>query len=733
MPDQINTTISRRAFFKVSAIAGGGMMLAATIPMTAKAMADAGPSELNAYITILPDNSITIIGKNPEVGQGIKTMLPMLIAEELDANWDDVSIEQGNFDQKYGFQFAGGSFATPTQWIPMRQAGAAARAMLLEAAGQRWGVPVDSLSTSKGIISDGGSRSMTYGDVAADAAYLAAPDAESLTLKDEGDFTIIGKSIGGIDSPKIVRGEPIFGMDTMLPGMKYAAFERAHTFGAKLISADLEAAKAVEGVSDVFIMQNKNQAAGLVDGVAIIASNWWIANNARKKLKIEWDTGEWGDHSSENYQAQAEAFLAQGHKGEIAKTGDAAAAFASAAKVVEGDYSYPFLAHVPMEPQNCTSWLHDDGTMEIWGPTQNPQSGFQGALQETGLSAEQVTLYLPRMGGGFGRRLDNDYLVQSAAIAMKVPGVPVQLIWSREDDVRSDFYRPAGWHRLKAAIDSDGKMTGMDGHFITFSADGQVPFNALMNGDEFPIKYVDNVSYGQSAMETRVPTGSLRAPRSNALSFVLQSFLDEVAHEQGQDLPALLHDLLEGHAQEPGSRNFLLATPGFDPARAITVIEKALEMSNWTGKAQEGRAKGFGFYFSHMGYFAEVAEVSLTERGEPSVHNVWAAGDVGRHIINPTGALSQVQGCIIDGIGQALALAVEIKDGGVKQSNFHNYRLPRMPVTPNIEVEFVKSDNDPSGLGEPALPPVIPALTNALFALTGKRIRSLPIDRTKLV
>ena len=723
--------VSRRTLLKVSALAGGGLALSAAMPMVARAAQGkaAEAATLNAFVTIRPDNTITIMSKNPEIGQGIKTMLPMLIAEELDADWDMVSIEQADFDEKYGFQFAGGSFATPMNWLPMRQTGAAARAMLLAAAAQRWGVPVASMTTDKGTIKDSTDRSMTYGEIASDAAAMAVPGPETVALKDEADFHIIGTSIGGIDSPKIVKGQPIFGVDTQLPGMKYAAFERAPTFGARIISADLDAAKAVPGVEDAFILKSDNKAASLVDGVAIIAGNWWTANKAREKLAVEWDTGEYASHSSEGYQEKASELFAGTPEKEFATAGDASTAFANAAKVIEAEYHYPFLAHVPMEPQNCTALMRDDGVLEMWAPSQTPQGGHELVVKHTGLAPEKVQVHITRMGGGFGRRLDNDYMVQAAAIATKKPGVPVQLIWSREDDVRSDFYRPAGWHKLKAALDADNKLIGMDGHFITFSTDGEVPFMAAMNGDEFPLKYVKNLTYGQSSIDTRVPMGSLRAPRSNAFAFVLQSFLDEVAQQQGRDLPALLHDLLDDREDEPVVEGFRGEQPGFSPSRAIGVIDKAVAMSDWSSASSDGRAKGLGFYFSHLGYFAEVVEASVDEKGNVLPHHVWAAGDVGRHIINPTGALNQVEGSIIDGLGQAIQLAVKIRDGAVVQSNFHDYQLPRMPITPVIDVEWVRSDAEPTGLGEPALPPVIPALTNALYALTGKRVRTLPIDK----
>ncbi len=733
MPESLQ--LSRRLFLKSSAVAGGGFMLAATIPMAAKANAEGAAAELTAFVTVHPDNSVTIMGKNPEIGQGVKTMLPMLIAEELDARWEDVRIEQADTDMaKYGPQLAGGSFATPMNWIPMRQAGAAARAMLVAAAAQRWGVDASALATEPGhVVQPGTNRSLSFGELAADASIMEVPDPAGLTLKDPADFRIIGRAIGGIDSPRIVRGEPIFGVDTQLEGMVYAAFERSPVFGARLRSANLDAAKAAPGVIDAFVIEGNGNAEELVDGVAVIASNWWLANKARQQLEIDWDNGEWAEHSSARYAATARELWDADSPAEVfAEHGDADGAFASAAQVLEAEYDYPFLAHVPMEPMNCTALLREDGSIEMWAPSQTPQGGQMAVANYLGITPDKVTVHITRMGGGFGRRLNNDYMVQVAAIAKQMPGTPVQMIWSREDDVRSDFYRPAGWHKLRAAIDENGSLTGLTDHFVTFDL-GDRPFNpSVMAPDEFPARHVANVRFAQDKMRTAVPMGALRAPRSNALAFVMQGFLDEVAHAAGKDLPTLLLELVEGAEPEQAAMGPAGPMPGFDPRRLRAVTRKALEMANWGEPVAAGHALGFGYYYSHMGYFAEVVEASLDANNRPQVHNVWSAGDVGSQIINPFGAMNQVQGAIIDGLGQAMALAVEIEGGAAKQSNFHNYPLPRMPMTPQIHVEFVLSDNAPTGLGEPALPPAIPALTNALFALTGTRIRSLPIDSSLL-
>jgi isoquinoline 1-oxidoreductase beta subunit len=727
----LETTLDRRTVLRVSALAGGGMALSAAIPLEAATSTPAAaPRLLNAFVGIGTDERITIVNKNPECGQGIKTMLPMLIAEELDVAWEQVDTRQADANAKlYGTQVAGGSTATPTNWLPMRQTGAAARAMLIEAAAVQWGVPAAGLTTKTGKVIDPASgKSLSYGVLADAAAKLTPPDLRTVKLKDAKDFTIIGKAKGGVDSHKVVRGEPIFGIDTKLPGMLYAVYERAPVHGARLVSVDVADVLKQPGVKHAFSVRGGDDAVALIDGVAVVGTNWWLVNQAREKLQVKWDTGDWATHGSAGYTANAKAMLDKGPAAIVKAEGDAPGAVETAAKKLTADYSYPFVAHVPMEPQNCTALYRADGTMEIWAPTQLPGSGLASVAATTGIPADKITLHITRMGGGFGRRLMNDFMVQSAAIAKQLPGTPVQLIWSREDDVRSDFYRPAGWHRLSAGLDAQGKLVAYDNHIVTFSRKGRVAQSAGMNGSEFPSGLVPNFRVGQSMIDTMVPTGPMRAPSSNALAYVNQCFLDEVAVAGGTDLAHLMYEMLGESRQLGGTPG----RPGFHTGRARGVIEKAVAMSGWPKPSAPGRGKGLGFYFSHQGYFAEVVEVSVTPGGEVIPHSVWVAGDVGSNIINPTGALNQVQGSVIDGIGQALALAITLKDGAIEQTNFHDYPLPRMPISPEIMVEWVVTDNPPTGLGEPALPPVVPALVNAVHAATGKRIRSLPIDTNAL-
>jgi isoquinoline 1-oxidoreductase beta subunit len=722
-------TIDRRTVLKASLLAGGGLTLEVLIPVTGFARADEGAAsgaELSAFISVAPDGTVTIVAKNPEIGQGVKTSLPMMVADELDCDWQQVRIVQGDFDPKrYGDQSAGGSSATPDNWLPMRRAGAAARAMLIQAAALKWRVPAAELTTSKGqILQRGSSRSIGYGEVASRAAMLAPPDLKTIPLKEPGEFTIIGQPVVGVDSAKIVRGEPAFGGDARLPGMLYAVYEVAPANGGRLVKADIDAAKHAPGVKQVVpIMGNGDPDKGLVDGVAIVASNWWLANQARSKLAIDWDVSAARGHSTKQYQTQADAALAAGAGSVLRLDGNPAAKIAAAAKRITARYEYPFLAHAPMEPQNCTA-CYRDGKLEIWAPSQDPGDALQVLHKALGIAPKTVTLHLMRAGGGFGRRLMNDYVLQVAAIAKSVPGVPIQLRWSREDDFRRDYYRPGGWHSFEAGLDTHGKLIAFTDHFVTFS-DGKRPKRGASLSVGMPLAgLVKHLRYSQSMIPTVVNTGWLRAPEANAVCFASQSFLDEVAVATGTDLPHMMLTLLGERRAIPMPDQ----GPPFDTGRARDVIEKVLQTANWVEKpTQAGRAKGFAFYFSYRGYFAEVVEASVSG-AEVTVHKVWAAGDIGSQIVNPMGAENQVHGAVIEGLGQALAgEAIEFIDGVPQQSNFHEYPLARMPLTPEIEVAWVKSDNPPTGLGEPALPPVIAALSNAIFAATGTRLRSLPL------
>ena len=719
---------SRRTLLKTGLATGGGLFLSWGLEANGALAANASPMELNAYIRIMPDGAITIVGKNPECGQGIKTMLPMVIAEELDADWSKVRIEQAMSEPaKYGSQVAGGSTATPTNYDPLRRVGAAGRQMMVEAAALTWKVPAGECEASMSAVTHKPSgRKLSYGQLAEKAASIPAPDLKTVALKDPKTFKIIGKSVRGFDSPKIVQGEPIFGIDAKRPGMLYAVFVKCPVYGGKVKSAQLDAVLKQPGVKKAFVIEGDGEFNGLASGVAIVADSWWRAKTARDKLVVEWDEGPVAARSTAEFEKAAAALKGQPGKMPIRKDGDADAALGKAAKVLEAAYSYPFLAHANMEPQNCTAEVKD-GKVEIWAPTQNPQPGRQIVSKLLGVKPDDIRIHMMRCGGGFGRRLMNDYMAEAAWIA-KEAGVPVKVLWQREDDVAHDFYRPGGFHYIKAGLDDKGKLIAWKDHFVSF-ADQKDPTKfaaaADMGPTELPGRLIPHVTMEATLLPCGIPTGPMRAPRSNAHCFVQQSILDELAHAAGKD-PLQFHLELLGAPRLMGQTG---ARDSYDTGRARGVLEQVAALSGW-GKTQLPPRTGMGIasYYSHRGYFAEVARVHVSEAGEIKVEKVWMVGDIGSQVINPTGAMNQAQGSVIDGIGQALALAVTFDKGRAVQSNFHEYPLIRMPAAPDVDVTFLVSNNPPTGLGEPALPPVIPAVTNAIFQATGKRIRSLPID-----
>lgn len=725
--------LSRRLFLRAGVAAGGGLYLSARLPGAARAAVAGAPAvtgpALNAYVRIAPDGLVTIMAKNPECGQGVKTMLPMLIAEELDADWKDVRIVQAMNDPvAYGVQRAGGSTATPLNWVPLRRVGAAGRTMLVEAAAQTWGVPAAECTTTPGVVHHAASkRQMTYGQLAAKAAAVPPPKLETVALKDPKTYRIIGKPVPNIDGPAVVTGKPLFGIDTVVPGMKYAAYQRCPVFYGACMEANLDEIKALPGVTDAFMLEGGRELGGLCSGVAIIADTWWHANQARRALKVRWDEGPMADHSTAGYAAQAKVLAAKAPEFNVRKDGDADAAMARATKVIEAEYSYPFVSHQPLEPQNCTArWL--DGKLEIWAPTQNAEAGRQLVARTLGVAPDAIAIHMVRCGGGFGRRLANDYMVEAAAIARQAK-VPVKLVWSREDDMRHDNYRPGGFHRLRAGLDSSGRIIAWKDHFISFGMDGKFNSAAEIDPTEFPARFIPDFTLDASLIASEVPTGSMRAPRSNALAFVFQAFTDELAHAAGQD-PLAFQLALLGEPRVFGEKNTRYA---YDSGRMAAVLKLVAERSGWGQRKTPPRTGlGIAHFYSHLGYFAEVVQVSVAANGQVKVDQVWVVGDAGSHIINPSGAENQVHGAVLDGLAQALGQAITFDKGRTQQSNFGDYPLMRMAAAPPVDVHFMLSDNPPSGLGEPALPPVVPALCNAIFAATGKRVRSLPIDTAAL-
>jgi isoquinoline 1-oxidoreductase beta subunit len=710
---------SRRLFLKTGAAAGGGLLLSFNLPGLGQAQAGAA---LSAYVRIAPDGVVTIAAKVPEVGQGIKTSLPMMIAEELDVDWSAVRIEQAIADGKvYGRQVAGGSQATNLEWEPMRRVGATGRAMLIAAAAARWNLPAADLATEPGfVVHRASNRRLAYGALASDAAKLTAPDPAGLTLKDPKAFRIIGKALPQSDTPAIVTGQPLFGIDVRVPGMLYATFFKAPVFGAKVAKVDLAPAKAVKGVRDAFVVEGGTTFNGLVSGVAVVADSWWAARKGRDALEVTWAEHPTSAQSSAGFAAKAAELAKQPPHRNLRKDGDVDTALRGAAKVVSAAYAYPFIAHAPLEPQNCTAQVKD-GKVEIWAPTQNPEPGRKLVAAALGVAESDITIHLVRGGGGFGRRLMNDYMVEAAWIA-KTVGAPVKLLWTREDDTQHDFYRPAGFHNLTAGLDAKGDLVAWRNHFVTFGEGETFAPSAGMNATQFPARAVDNYSLDVSVMPLGVPTGPLRAPGNNAFGFVIQGFVDELAHAAGEDPVAFRRRLL-GPPR-------LLGEPGqgdsFDTGRMRGVLDLVAEKSGWGRKTPKGVGLGVSCHYSHLGYVAVVMEVAVAQ-GQVKIHKVLAAVDVGRQFVNPSGAEHLVQGSILDAIGSTMGQAITIENGAAVESNFGDFPLLRFADAPDVEVHFHITDNKPTGLGEPALPPAPAALVNAIFAATGKRIRSLPI------
>ncbi len=737
-----NGAVSRRSFLKASALSSGGMLLSIGWLSSFKTLDDSGISplpasfnEFNGFVKITADNVIKIMSPNPEGGQGVKTSMPMIVAEELDVDFSKIIIEQADLDTKhFTRQFIGGSQAIHQGWMPLRKAGAAARQMLREAAAKTWNVPVEEVSTELGVLYHKKSgKSANYGEMATAAAQMPVPT--DVKLKDIKDFNIIGKSQRNVDLEKIITGKPLFGIDTQKEGMLMAMIVHPPAFGLKFKSVDAAAVRKMKGIKDVFPIKLFNEGyektffdtTTFNEVVAIVGTSTWEVIQAKKALKIDWEPFESytqnrnmsGRKLTENIPAGLEN--SADHAAEFAermaqpgnvrrKDGDVESAFKNAAKIIERTYNAPFLAHNCMEPMNFFAHVTDEKA-ELSGPLQKPEFTEQALSARLGMPLEKIDIKMTRLGGGFGRRSYAHWLIEAALISQKVKA-PVKLIYTREDDMTAGIYRPAYSARYRAALDANNNLIGF--HVKV----GGIPQSPL-SPNRFPAGAIDHYLAEDFTIETNITVGSYRAPHSNFMAAAEQSFLDEVAEAAGKDPIAFRLDLLKRAKENPVGKN-----NDYNPERFAKVLELVKEKANWETK-KTTKKLGFAAYFCHDSYAAHVLDVEMKD-GLPVINNVWCAIDCGI-VINPNAAKNMAEGGIIDAVGAAMYGKMTFTKGVPDANNFHNFRMIRHHEAPKqIEIHFVENTEKPTGMGEPAYPPVHAALANALYKATGKRFYNQP-------
>lgn len=721
-----NITFSRRNFIRTSSLASGGLLIGFNLFTACKPeakvpvdLANLDYSDFNAFIKIAKNGAVTIFSPNPEIGQGVKTAMPMVIAEELDVAWDNVYVQQGVLDTKnYTRQVAGGSQSIRFGWDALRQTGATARQMLVNAAAARWGVDASECTVSEGVITNGKGETLGYGDVVEDAATLEVP--ENITLKEPKDYKIMGTDIPNVDTDKIVTGKPLFGLDYKADGMVYAAVLRPPAFGQELESFDAVEAKAMPGVIDVIKigakakeLLSKDKISWTVqlspsEKVVVIAKTTWDAFKGKKAIKATWKDVSVLEDSK--YQDDKLIGLLDGTEfNTLRNDGDIDKAFRQADKVLERTYESPFLPHNTMEPMNFYANVSAD-KIHLVGPVQTPEDAANTVAQMLDRDVEDVSLEMTRMGGGFGRRLYGDFVYEAAEISDAI-GKPVKMVSSREDDMTTGVYRPAIKYRIKAAV-KDGKLTG---YYLKEAAVNGNMYGLIPNF--FPAGAVENYKVDVASYPSKITTGAWRAPYTNFLAYAEQSFFDELAEMMEVDRVQLRLDLLD---KVKGTTDERIQ---YSPERLQGVIKEAVDKSGW-GKQPEGVYQGFVAYYCHNTHVAEVADVQV-ENGEPVVKKVTCVVDCGI-VVNPLGARNQVEGGIIDGIGHAMYGDFAFKDGVPQSTNFDRYRLIRMKEVPEVEMHFIQNELAPTGLGEPTLPPAGGAIANALKAATGKRIYKQP-------
>ena len=726
---QPGLAIDRRGFLKLTGVTGGGLVLASVLPsvLAEEIPSLVGSVELNAYVHISEDGTIAIYSGSPEMGQGIKTSLPMIVAEEMGASWDDVKVIQSEVDtDRYGGQWAGGSYTLHLNWDLMREMGASAREMFLSAGAIDMELPKTELSAENSIVSHPSGESRTFAQLAALAYRQPVPAKEDLVYKGRENYTILGTSKSQVDSAEIVTGQGDFGIDTKVDGMLHGVYQKCPAVGGEIISANIDEIKKLPGVIDAYVIKGNGNVRELMDGVGIVGSTTWEVFQAQKKLKIKWDETNASKDSWTEFSRKATAVESDAGETIVVDRGEVDSTFADKNnKVISAFYEYPYVTHLCLEPMNCTAHYKTSltgaaDTLEVWLPTQNAPR-FQGVAEELyGLSKDQLNIHVKRMGGSFGRRTSSEYVCESIELS-KRSGAPVKLTWSREDSMRNDFFRVGGFEKIRGAITPDGKLAALEEHVIGPGQDGKAIMGSGLRDGSFPLTTMENVRGSTTLFEMATLAGPWRAPWSNVHAFVTQCFLDEVAFAAGRDFVELLIEMMgEPRWLEPDQ------VRSINTGRAVGVIKLAAEKSGWGRQMPKGSGLGCAFYFCHAAHIAEVAEVEVNSSNEVTLKKVTAAVDVGP-IVNMSGALNQVQGAIMDGYSTMIGQKITMENGRIQQTNLDQYPVLRIDDAPEIDVHFIQSDFKPTGLGEPALPPLAPAVANAIFAATGKRVRTMPL------
>lgn len=739
--EQINQ--GRRHFLIAGMTVSGSMVIGFPGIQSARAEiveGTLGDRQIGYFVEISPAGDIIIGSNQPEIGQGIRTALPMLVAEELDVEWSRVSVRQmplgiaktpEGYTWKYGGQGVGGSTGLTNNWDFMREVGATARHQLIRAAAARLDVPAESCSTASGfVVCDSRSSKIAYGDLVEDAARLEMPQ-EMPPLKALRDHRIVGTRRNTVDARDLVTGKAKYGLDTDRPDMRIAMIVRSPTLNGRPVSFDASEAREIEGVLDVFEVEGP--APGdpyfiLASGIAVVATSTWAAMKGRDALVVEWDAGPNADDSSEKFWRQNEEMLKSTGQ-VVTDDGDFDAAIASAAKIVERRYEVPFVSHQPMEPQNCYAHVTAD-ECHIIAPTQMPAGASRAVEAVTGLPREKIRVDMTRVGGGFGRRLTNDYVAE-AAIISRHTGWPIKLVWTREDEVRNDFYRPGGLHEIRAGVGTNGELIAWTQRLASGSKYFRRPdmpeenlWQSELYPDDFPRGFVENFRLEYFHNAIGLPRGSWRAPAHTANAFVVQTFLDELAYETEQDPLELRLALLGDERELPYSGH---GGPVFNPGRLGKLLGFVAKRIDYGKPRAPGRGVGIATHFTFGGYAAHAMEVVVQANGELTIERIVAAMDCG-HAVHPNAVEAQIQGATVDGISTALGQQITVKDGQVQQSNFHDYPLARISHIPGaFEAHILPYDDTPTGVGEVGIPSVAPALTNAIFAASGVRIRRLPI------